>query len=286
VKFSLVVCTIGRSAELNDFLKSLLIQDFKDFEVIIVDQNIDDRVTHIVADAAWDFPITHLRMPQMRGATRARNAGAKIARGEIISFPDDDCWYPSWMLSKALRIMADKSADLVTGRAADMSGRSINAPFETSPQPISVRNLWSTHIEWVAFFRRSVFEELGGYDEDLGPGAATPWLACEAQDLSMRALKCGLRCYFDPELYAHHKEAMVTNPDATQTRKQRGYARGMGYVLRKHGFGIFHLFRWIYHPMGGAIYHLLRGRPNRSRYSATVVIGRVEGWFRIVPKRR
>ncbi|GGF27494.1 glycosyl transferase [Aliidongia dinghuensis] len=259
-------------------------QDFKDFEVIVVDQNSDDRLVEILGDRKWQFPVTHLRTPTARGASRARNNGWRVARGEIITFPDDDCWYPPWILSKALGILERTGADMVTGRAADLTGRSINARFEMSPQIISLRNLWSTHIEWVAFFRRTAFEMIGGYDEDIGPGAASPWQACEAQDVSLRALKLKLRCYFDPSLYAHHKEAVVTNPDETVTRKQRGYARGMGYVLRKHEFGPFHLLYWIARPVGGMLYYFLQNKRNRAKYSANVVMGRVEGWLKVRPK--
>jgi GT2 family glycosyltransferase len=279
MKFSLVVSTIGRTAELVALFESFDRLDYRDFEVIVVDQNSDDRIVPIIEDARWSFPLTRISTPTQRGLSRARNVGWRAAKGEIVTFPDDDCWYPEWMLSKALSLLEETGADMLAGRAADQTGRSINGSFEPVAQQIGTGNVWSTQIEWVVFFKRSALERLGGYNEDIGIGAYTPWQACEGQDITLRALAIGLRCSYSPSLYAHHKEAISTNPDETLRRKQRGYARGMGRVLRIHGFGLLGLLRWTVRPGIASMYHLMRGRPHRSRYSATVFLGRLEGWL-------
>ena len=52
MRFSLIVATLGRTAELRRLLESLAVQTHQDFEVIVVDQNTDDRVSQILAPFA------------------------------------------------------------------------------------------------------------------------------------------------------------------------------------------------------------------------------------------
>ncbi len=90
MRFSLIVATLGRSTEISALLESLLAQGRDDFEVIIVDQNADDRVAPVLAPYAPRLPIAHLRSA-IRNANHARNLGLRAARGKIVTFPDDDC---------------------------------------------------------------------------------------------------------------------------------------------------------------------------------------------------
>jgi glycosyltransferase involved in cell wall biosynthesis len=49
MRFSLIVATIGRTAELRSLFESPAVQTHRDFEVIVVDQNPDDRVVQTLA---------------------------------------------------------------------------------------------------------------------------------------------------------------------------------------------------------------------------------------------
>src|SRR5271166_4981282 len=93
---SLVVATVKRVRELERLLSSLDTQTHRDFEVIIVDQNADDRLVPVIQQHKG-LDIVHLR--ERPGLSRARNTGLGVARGDLICFPDDDCWYPSDLLA-------------------------------------------------------------------------------------------------------------------------------------------------------------------------------------------
>src|SRR5258706_3480193 len=98
MRFSLILATINRTAELEIFLNSLKLQTFRDFELIVVDQNSDYRLAPILENYAGVFPINNLRSE--KGLSRARNKAIMAAGGAILSFPHDDCWYSPNLLGE------------------------------------------------------------------------------------------------------------------------------------------------------------------------------------------
>ena len=277
---SLIVATRGRATPFQALFNSLAAQTHTDFEVIVVDQNVDLRAGSPAADG-WPFRIVHMRTPGETGLSRARNTGLRRADGSIVLFPDDDCWYPPHFLAHALARMEEAKADVLTGRAAEEGTlRDINGRFETTATAISRDNVFTTGIEWVAFFRRAVLEAVEGYDVDIGVGAATPWQACEGQDIMLRALAKGFTCVFDPSVYGHHAELDIDEP--AMLRKGRGYARGLGYVLRLHGFPATTAARWVSRPLARAGLALARRNHHRAAYYRDVALGRLEGWRMMV----
>lgn len=275
---SLIVSTLGRAQELLRLFASLERQTWRDFEVIIVDQNDDSRLDSIVLADRWSFPLTHMRRPGTRGLSRGRNEGWRAARGEIILFPDDDCWYPVDLLERAMSALRETNAAILSGRAADETGRSINGRFETTAMDVTRDLVWTCQIEWMMFIRASTLRALNGYDENVGVGADTPWQSAEGQDLTLRALDIGLPCRYDPSLTGHHAELNTATPDGQMIRKGRQYARGMGYVLRKSGHGWSTCLYWVARPIARAALSLMRLRMSQFRYYKNVALGRWEGY--------
>lgn len=276
---SLVMATLGRTDQIVRLFDSLAGQTLTDFEVIVVDQNEDDRLVPIV-ERDWAFPVRRLHTPGERGASRARNCGWRISRGEILLFPDDDCWYPADFLERALAVMQGQGCDLLSGRPANESGRTINGRFETTALPIDRITAWTTAIEWIVFFRRTILEAIDGFDDGIGIGAATPWQSSEIQDIIIRAINAGFSCWYDPTVVGHHEEIVLGRPDARVLRKARGYARGMGFVLRLHEYSISMQGKWVVRPLAGSMVSIARGRWRMAAYYGQVALGRVEGVLR------
>ena len=277
VKLSLVVSTLGRSHELEQMLESLEAQSFRDFDVIIVDQNRDDRLGPVLAKP-WSFPLRRIPTPTDRGLSRGRNVGWRAALGEYVLFPDDDCWYPSDLLGRAMADADATRVDVLCGRATDENGRSINGRFRTRPQWITRSVVWSTQIEWMMFFRRDALLKLGGFDERLGVGASSRWQAAEGQDISLRALSLGLRCFYNPSLCGHHAELDLARPDEAMIRKGHGYALGMGFVLGSAGYGVPAIVYWTSRAMFNALRAAVGGNASRLRYFIVQADGRLSGW--------
>ena len=102
---SLLVCTKGRSAQLERLFDSLLLQTHRDFEVVLVDQNEPGTLEPIVGRYRDRLVIDHARSAP--GLSRARNVGLARCRGDLVAFPDDDCWYPPGLVAELVRMFAE-----------------------------------------------------------------------------------------------------------------------------------------------------------------------------------
>lgn len=273
----MVVATLGRSRELKGLLRSLAAQERGDFEIIVVDQNADDRLAPILD--AWTGRLQIVRVrAESRGVCSARNAGAAEARGQWLLFPDDDCWYPDSFLRQLDRLRAEHPAAFYSGRAVDAQGHTIMGDFKTLPGVIGRGDIWTTLIEWMMVVRRDAFEAVGGFDEQLGPGAGTPWGAYEAQDLALKLLTAGYGGYYDPGLAGHHPDERGGHISAAGIAKIRSYNLGMGYVMRKHGYGFLVYLPRLLRPLAGVAVYVLTGRLTMARRSWGIFSGRWSGW--------
>jgi glycosyltransferase involved in cell wall biosynthesis len=273
MRFSLIMATIERTQEISRFLSKLDSQTFKDFELIVVDQNPDDRLVEILQPFQGNFPILHLR-PAIKGASRARNVGIKAATGEIIVFPDDDCWYPETLLEKANEFL-DSHADW-GGLSATTAE---DGYWDKDGGPIDQFNVWKRVIEYCVFLRRDLVSTVGGFDEELGVGAGTLWGAGEITDYMLRACKAGYLIYYEPALKIYHPGSMQIKPSSGfSAAKSYQYAMGKGRVLRKSNAPIWFLAYQCAKPIGNWILGVIQQRPEKKQTSWAVFKGLVQGW--------
>ncbi|EET48734.1 glycosyltransferase family 2 protein [Thalassobium sp. R2A62] len=277
-KVAIVVATLGRDREVGRLLESLESQSFQNFEVIIVDQNNDRRLKGEIDKYRDRLTIQHISVPEIRGLSRARNIGWRACSAEIYLFADDDCWYPSDFLEKALKAFAREQPHILSGRAADETERSINGRFLDNSTWVDAETVWITQIEWVVFVRREVLQAIDGYDESLGVGELDG--SCEGPDLSLRAFESGFNQFYDPDIFGHHLEILVSDPTKADFAKAYLYGRGMGAVLRKHKYGTLSLLNWILRPVAKAVLSLLCLRPRFALLALYTAIGRLRGYFR------
>ncbi|MGB9598499.1 MAG: glycosyltransferase [Minisyncoccales bacterium] len=93
--FSVVIPAFNEEKFLPKCLESLKKQDFKRFEVIVIDNNSTDKTTEVVKK----FKI-NLISEKNQGVAFAREKGFRSAKGKIIAFTDADTILPNNWLSK------------------------------------------------------------------------------------------------------------------------------------------------------------------------------------------
>ncbi len=175
-RVSVVVPTFKRPDLLIRCLAALMSQDFdaSDYEVIIADDAACDETRRAVdacccgesrvpdSLACRQCPGPEVRYVAVTGKhspSAARNAGWRVARGEIIAFTDDDCVpTPGW-----LRAGLAAFTDGVTG----VSGRLI-IPLQCIPTDYELNAAQLATARFVtanSFYRRACLARIGGFDE-------------------------------------------------------------------------------------------------------------------------
>lgn len=296
MKISLILATLGRTPLLRRFLASLQEQTHRDFELIVVDQGPARALAEVLAPFRETLPVLHLRQDPP-GLSRARNAGLHHLRGEVVAFPDDDCWYPPDLLEKVSALLvAHPRWDGVVGRLIwDETGpprversRIVKLSRFNAMTSLDARSPWAALVRYppvavssvTLFLRSEACERVGGFDEQLGLGAGTPFGGGEDLDLIVRCLQAGLEIYHHPELKVYHP-----HPQKGYADPQRGFAygAGLGRVLRKHRYPRWFAFYHFLRTFGALIHALLRGQRRPARYHAAVLKGKIAGWHHADP---
>lgn len=93
---SVVIPLYNKEPHIQRTIDSVLIQNFQDFEIIIVDDGSTDRGIEVVK--SFTSPKIRLIQQENAGVSAARNRGIKEARADLIAFLDaDDEWIPGFL---------------------------------------------------------------------------------------------------------------------------------------------------------------------------------------------
>jgi glycosyltransferase involved in cell wall biosynthesis len=144
--FSVVIPTYNRVEFLKRALSSVWTQRCTDYEVIVVDDGSNDGTWEYLRGLAGKVRV--LRQSNA-GPGAARNAGAKAARGDYLSFLDsDDLWFP-WTLDAFARAIQKH------GRPYIIGGNYIE--FADEAQPLEVQEQWCQSVWFPDFLASSHF---------------------------------------------------------------------------------------------------------------------------------
>jgi len=97
MKVSIVIPTYNRGYFIHDALNSVLNQQYRDYEILLVDDGSSDGTQQVVKSFG-DARIRYIRHRRNRGCSAAYNTGISAATGLLVAFLDsDDVWKPAYL---------------------------------------------------------------------------------------------------------------------------------------------------------------------------------------------
>jgi GT2 family glycosyltransferase len=159
-------------------------------EIIVTDDDPDGSARDVVAKHT---PFAIWNEGPSRGPAANRNSGARIAKGDLLIFLDDDCTPDRNWLPALLKCATDHpGVDVFEGRIS--AERRFRYAYECCPINETGGCLWSANIA----IRRKCFWSLSGFDEDF------PFAAMEDVDFQYRCQKSGKEIVFCPDAVVLH----------------------------------------------------------------------------------
>ena len=216
---TVVLCTYNRSESLASALNSaaaLVLPESVDWEVLVVDNNSNDRTREVAADFCSRYPsrFRYLFEPQ-QGKSNALNTGIREARGSILAFMDDDVTVePTWLQSL--------TSGLNSGEWSGAGGRIRPARSFAPPRWLPLqgpnnlggilalfdlgekaRELDRSPIGTNMAFRKEIFRKYGGFRTDMGPRPGSE-IRNEDTEFGRRVLAAGERIRYEPSAIVYH----------------------------------------------------------------------------------
>ena len=200
ISISIIVPLYNNAGDLFECLFALDTSCHPDSEIIVVDDGSTDDITSV----AMPMGVRLLHLAKNSGPSAARNHGALHARGDVLFFVDADMVVAPGAVSRVLTVFAENPDLAAVFGSYDLEPRAKNVVSQ-------YRNLLhhfvhqngnpdaSTFWAGCGAIRRSVFEQIGGFDEKRFPRASI-----EDIELGYRLRQAGHRVLLDKSLQGTH----------------------------------------------------------------------------------
>lgn len=165
---SVVTPTLNQAPFIESTLASVRGQTYPKIEHIVVDGGSTDETLELLRAASENGAIRYASGPD-RGMYDAVNKGLALATGEIMAYLNSDDVYLPWAVESVVRIFESRpGVDLVFGDGIKVEQQTgvqrlrLFPPFDR----VSLSN-YESLMQPAVFWRRSLFERLGGFDASL-----------------------------------------------------------------------------------------------------------------------
>lgn len=168
---SVIIPCYNAEKYLSACLDSVLNQSYSDIEIIAVDNNSSDGTWNLLEQYHQQYPhkIRIEKEPE-RGASKARNKGLKLSKGEWVQFLDsDDTIHPDKFIRQLDSINEFEKVDVIVSDRIDYDSNLDNelerhffSEIESTPLNVCISKIIITGNP---IYRRSVVVDIGGYNE-------------------------------------------------------------------------------------------------------------------------
>lgn len=203
--YSVIIPVYNRPDEVDELLESLALQQYKQFEVIIVEDGSTIPAKDIVDKYVGSLDIHYYIKPNS-GPAQSRNYGAERNNGDYFIFLDSDCIVPQGYFEAIGKEMEAKHADAFGGpdRAHESFSRIQKAINYSMTSFFTTGGIRGGKKKMDKFYPRSfnmgiskqAFKALGGFS-DMRFG--------EDIDFSIRIYKANYSCRLFPDAWVYHK---------------------------------------------------------------------------------
>lgn len=193
---SVVVPVFNAGETIEECLKSLLSQTYKNLEIIVINDGSTDTTKDILNRLSQKNPITVINL-EHKGRSSAKNIGINYAKGEIIAFGEADAKYhPEW-LTNAIKYFDNQIVAGVVGPRYSwivdtLVSRCIDLQLKIRYHDPSFNPI----AGWI--YRKKVLLEVGAFDPHLK--------VAEDRDLGMRMKTKGYQIAFAASSLMYHME--------------------------------------------------------------------------------
>jgi glycosyltransferase involved in cell wall biosynthesis len=189
---SVVIPVYGGEAFVDATIRSVLAQTYRPTEIIAVDDGSPDGSAAILRS----FPQVNYRHQRNLGVAAARNHGVRVATGDFLAFVDqDDLWLPRKIDVQMQLLEAHPSAGGVLTEQIRFLEPGMAVPAWVRPGTLGLP-LRAPDLS-ALLLRRSVFDEVGAFDESLIQTSDSDWF--------FRAKDRGVRIEWAPDVLVHRR---------------------------------------------------------------------------------
>jgi glycosyltransferase involved in cell wall biosynthesis len=246
---SVIIPAQNRPQMLRQAVLSVVAQTYKPIEIIIVLAGATEQVIGMASDIASEHGARLLHQGKLN-AGAARNAGLSIARGEWISFLDDDDLFIPEKISAQMQVALSTGCDIVSSNSVTFfdDGRpdALWMPPGRLPTPVEIdfrtASILGSYVNIASLVKTSVLKQVGGFDPSLR--------TCEDWDLWRRVVQ-------------NHRIEYIDRP-LIRIRNHSGNTSGSRWLMQKFKFK--HLFKmWfdvpqdLRHALWTSVGHSLYG---------------------------
>lgn len=176
---SVIITTYKRPIEiLKRAINSVILQSYKDIEILIVNDNPNDYENsdkikkYVDEQKALGIEIKYLSYEKNMGSNFARNFGLSKSKGEYISYlDDDDVWYENKLYEQLMKIEANENIALVTCYFNIIKdNKKVGVISSDSYKNSDIKYLLeNNYVGGTSFplLRKKCVMEIGGFDENM-----------------------------------------------------------------------------------------------------------------------